>query len=113
MDMWAGLFFALILSFLTAISYAKLAEHYPDAGTGSSYYFTEQAMLNEDQAVGFRQALEVVVGWTSHLYYWVYPGVMVAMMATLISYIFQQFGINLSVGSQIAWRSYFPSRRLT
>ncbi|MGC9196590.1 MAG: hypothetical protein ACP5IL_14230 [Syntrophobacteraceae bacterium] len=47
MDMWAGLFFALILSFLTAISYAKLAELYPNAGTGSSYYFTEQAMLNE------------------------------------------------------------------
>lgn len=102
MDMWAGLFFALILSFLTAISYAKLAELYPDAGTGSSYYFTEQAMLNEDKLSAFARLSKFVVGWTSHLYYWVYPGVMVAMMATLISYIFQQFGITLSVGSQIA-----------
>ena len=102
MDMWAGLFFALVLSFLTAISYAKLAELYPDAGTGSSYYFTEQAMLNEDKLSAFARLSKFIVGWTSHLYYWVYPGVMVAMMATLIVYIFQQFGINLSMFWQIA-----------
>lgn len=102
MDMWAGLFFALVLSFLTAISYSKLAELYPDAGTGSSYYFTEQAMLNEDKLSAFARLSKFVVGWISHLYYWVYPGVMVAMMATLIVYICQQFGIDLSVGWQIA-----------
>jgi amino acid transporter len=102
MDMWSGLFFALILSFLTAISYAKLAELYPDAGTGSSYYFTEQAMLNESKLSAFARLSKFIVGWTSHLYYWVYPGVMVAMMATLIDYIFQQFGINLSMFEQIA-----------
>ncbi|HEX3044697.1 MAG TPA: APC family permease, partial [Bacillota bacterium] len=42
MDMFAGLVLALIVAFLTAISYAKLAEAYPEAGTGSSYYFAEQ-----------------------------------------------------------------------
>ncbi|MGO9414734.1 MAG: APC family permease, partial [Syntrophobacteraceae bacterium] len=35
MDMFAGLFVALILAFLTAISYSKLSELYPQAGTGS------------------------------------------------------------------------------
>ncbi|HYA90655.1 MAG TPA: APC family permease [Thermodesulfobacteriota bacterium] len=39
---------------------------------------------------------KVTVGWFSHLYYWVYPGVMVAVMAVLINYILNQFGINLS-----------------
>ncbi len=102
MDMWTGLFFALILSFLTAISYSKLAELYPDAGTGSSYYFTEQAMLNEDKLSAFARLSKFIVGWISHLYYWVYPGVMVAMMATLIVYILQQFGYNPSMGWQIA-----------
>jgi amino acid transporter len=101
MDMFAGLVAALILAFLTAISYAKLSELYPKAGTGSSYYFTEQAVLNENRLSPFARLSKFVVGWFSHLYYWVYPGVMVAMMATLIAYIFSQFGIDLSAFWQI------------
>src|SRR6058998_1044172 len=37
-DIWAGIGFALILAFLTAISYAQLARIYPEAGFGSCYY---------------------------------------------------------------------------
>lgn len=96
MDMFAGLVFALVLSFLTAISYAKLAELYPEAGTGSSYYFAEQSFLNEKKLSAFTRLSKYIVGWFSHLYYWVYPGVMVAMMAIMINYIFGQFGITLS-----------------
>ncbi len=102
MDMFAGLFLALILAFLTAISYSMLAEKYPEAGTGSSYYFTEQAFLNEPSKLSaFSRLSKVIVGWFSHLYYWVYPGVMVAMMAVMIIYIFGQFGVNLSPFWQI------------
>jgi APA family basic amino acid/polyamine antiporter len=101
MDMFAGLFLALILAFLTAISYAKLAELYPEAGTGSSYYFTEQAVLNEKRLAVFSRLSKYIVGWFSHLYYWVYPGVMVAMMATLIVYICSQFGLALPVFWQV------------
>jgi amino acid transporter len=102
MDMFAGLAVALILAFLTAVSYAKLSELYPEAGTGSSYYFTEQALLNEVKLSFLARVSKFIIGWFSHLYYWVYPGVMVAMMATLITYIFQQFGIELSVPMQVA-----------
>src|SRR6202035_1201302 len=28
-----------------------------------------------------------VIGWASHLYYWVYPGVMVAVTAILVGYL--------------------------
>ena len=42
--MWTGLLFALILALLTAYSYSELARIYPDAGTGSSYYFAEAAL---------------------------------------------------------------------
>jgi amino acid transporter len=102
MDMFAGLIVALVLAFLTAVSYAKLAELYPEAGTGSSYYFAEQAFLNEPSKLSaLARVSKVVVGWFSHLYYWVYPGVMVAMMAVLINYIFGQFGVNLSPFWQI------------
>src|SRR6202035_2527799 len=46
--MWGGLFFALILAMLTAYSYSELARAYPDAGTGSSYYFAEAALLEKE-----------------------------------------------------------------
>lgn len=101
-DMFAGLVFALILAFLTAISYSKLAELYPEAGTGSSYYFAEQAFLNKELKLsGLARISKFVTGWFAHLYYWVYPGVMVAMFATMINYIAGQFNITLSLPIQM------------
>src|SRR5690349_15368172 len=47
LDMFGGLAAALILAFLTAISYSELADIYPDAGAGSSYYFAEAALLEK------------------------------------------------------------------
>src|SRR4029077_7967934 len=48
-DMWTGLLFALVLALLTAYSYSELARVYPDAGTGSSYYFAEAALLDKEK----------------------------------------------------------------
>ena len=45
-DIWFGLLVALILSFLTAASYAWLARRYPAAGAGSSYYYAQRALLD-------------------------------------------------------------------
>jgi amino acid transporter len=92
-EMWTGLFFSLILAFLTAYSYSELARIYPDAGAGSSYYFAEAAFLNKEKA-GHRRlarAAKLTVGWISHLYYWIYPGIMVAFTATLAGYIYTTF----------------------
>jgi amino acid transporter len=102
-EMWTGLLAALVLAFLTAISYAELANIYPKAGAGSSYYYAEASFL-EKEKTGHRQWARVakfLVGWISHLYYWIYPGIMVAFSAILIVYIFGLFGINLSVPEQI------------
>jgi amino acid transporter len=102
-DMWPGLFFALILAFLTAASYAMLSRRYPEAGTGSSYYFAERAFLERPgHSQRFARLAKYTIGWISHLYYWIYPGVMVAFMATLIAYILGVFHVNLSVGAQVA-----------
>src|ERR1700686_3802567 len=49
MDMVGGLLAALILAFLTAISYGELADLYPEAGAGSSYYFAEAAFLGKER----------------------------------------------------------------
>src|SRR5207244_2987665 len=43
---------------------------------------------------------KLVTGWAAHLFYWVYPGCMVAFMATLIGYIYQQF-----TGATLSWPS--------
>src|SRR5215475_7385599 len=102
-DMWTGIVFALIIAFLTAFSFAELARRYPDAGTGSSYYFAEKAFLDRENPAHRRWArlAKFITGWAAHLFYWVYPGVMVAFMATLLAYIGGVFGINIGVIPQI------------
>src|SRR6185436_6902464 len=91
-DMWTGIVAALVVAFLTAFAFAELARRYPDAGSGSAYYFAEKAFLDREQPSHRRWArlFKFITGWAAHLFYWVYPGVMVAFMATLVSYIFKQ-----------------------
>src|SRR5215467_8588515 len=83
--MWAGIFVALLLVYATALSYSELAKLYP--GAGSSYLFAEQAFLRTTHAYRFARIAKFVIGWASHLYYWVYPAVMVATMGVLVGYI--------------------------
>ncbi len=83
--MWAGILFALLLCLATAVCYAELAKLYP--GTGSSYYFAEQSFLNHEKAWPYARLSKFIVGWGSHLYYWIYPGVMVGVMGVLCGYL--------------------------
>jgi amino acid transporter len=101
-DIWTGLFLALILSFLTAASYSWLARRYPDAGAGSSYYFAQRALLDRGSSNKTARNAKFIVGWLSHLYYWVYPGVMVAMMGFFITYILSTVGIIISPLTEVA-----------
>src|SRR5437588_341207 len=103
MDMWPGIVFALILAFFTALSYSELARIYPEAGTGSCYYFEEKAFVDKAEIKHHRWAriAKLVTGWAAHLFYWVYPGVMVAFMAILISYILGQFGLDIGLVPQM------------
>jgi amino acid transporter len=103
MDMWPGIVFALILAFFTALSYSELARVYPEAGTGSCYYFAEKAFVDKAEVKHHRWArsAKLVTGWAAHLFYWVYPGVMVSFMAILIAFILGQFGIDVGVVPQM------------
>jgi basic amino acid/polyamine antiporter, APA family len=83
--MWIGIFFAVLLCLATAVCYAELSKLYP--GTGSSYYFAEQSFLNHQTAWPFARLSKFIVGWGSHLYYWIYPGVMVGVMGILCGYL--------------------------
>lgn len=83
--MWIGIFAALVLCLATAVAYAEISKLYP--GTGSSYYYAEQAMLSKEKAFRYARVSKFIVGWGSHLYYWVYPGVMVAVTGIFVGYI--------------------------
>ncbi len=84
-SMWMGVIGALLLCLSTAVCYAEMAKLYP--GTGSSYYFAEQAFLNREQAWKYARISKFIVGWASHLYYWIYPGVMVGTMGIVCGYL--------------------------
>src|SRR5213080_734915 len=111
-DIWAGIVFALILAFLTAVSYAELARIYPDAGFGSCYYFAEKAFIDRENQRHHRWArlAKIVTGWAAHLFYWVYPGVMVAFMATLVGYLYNQLtGGTMSITSLVIFSALFSA----
>ena len=101
-DIWPGLLLALILAFLTAASYSWLARRYPDAGPGSSYYFAQRALLDNGSSNKSARNAKFGVGWISHLYYWVYPGVMVAAMSILLTWILSVLGFSISPLGEIA-----------
>jgi APA family basic amino acid/polyamine antiporter len=109
LDMFPGIVFALILAFFTALSYSELARIYPEAGTGSCYYFAERSFLDKLNAAHHRWArpTKLATGWAAHLFYWVYPGVMVAFMAILVNFVLQQFGIDIGTVGQLVVAGVF------
>jgi APA family basic amino acid/polyamine antiporter len=84
-SMWMGILLALVLCLATAVCYAEMSKLYP--GSGSSYYFAEQSFLNHEEHWRFARLAKFTVGWASHLYYWIYPGVMVGVMGVLCGYL--------------------------
>ncbi|MDP9173242.1 MAG: APC family permease [Planctomycetota bacterium] len=100
--MWLGIVFALLLCLATAVAYAELSKLYP--GAGSSYFFAEQAFLSKKQAYKWARVYKFMVGWASHLYYWVYPGVMVTVTCIFVGYMAGQFfpnTFNVAEGSPL------------
>jgi amino acid transporter len=95
--MWLGIFGALLLCLATAVAYAEISKLYP--GTGSSYYYAEQALLSKDKAFKYARVAKFIVGWGSHLYYWVYPGVMVATTGIFVGYVVGFLNPNFMSGS--------------
>jgi amino acid transporter len=90
--MWFGIAAAIALCLATAVAYAELSKLYP--GAGSSYFFAEQAFLSKKQAFRYARVMKFLVGWASHLYYWVYPGVMVGVTGLVVGYMLGQLFPN-------------------
>ena len=95
--MWFGIALALTLCLATAYSYAELSKIYP--GAGSSYLYAEQAFASKTSAFKFARIAKFFTGWASHLYYWVYPGLMVGVTAILSGYMLGQLFPDTFSGS--------------
>ena len=106
--MWVGIFAALLLCLATAVAYAEISKLYP--GTGSSYYYAEQALLSKDKAFKYARVAKFIVGWGSHLYYWVYPGVMVATTGIFVGYVVGFLYPNFISGSNPGPGLHGPGR---
>jgi amino acid transporter len=100
MSMWIGILFALLLCLATAVAYAELSKLYP--GAGSSYFFAEQAFLSKKKAFKWARMSKFMVGWASHLYYWVYPGLMVGVTAMIVGYMIGQIDSHFSTGTHFS-----------
>ncbi len=113
---WFGILAALMLCFATAIAYAELSKLYPRRG--SSYFFAEQAFLSKTNAYKFARLSKFIIGWASHLYYWLYPGVMVGVTAILVGYLAGQLfpdTFNGTINSQsvvISFRAILRLRQI-
>jgi len=112
-SMWLGIFVALLLCLATAVAYAELSKLYP--GPGSSYFFAEQSFLNHEKAWKYARLSKFIVGWGSHLYYWIYPGVMVGVTGIFVGYVVGTLWPNsmsasnpglLAIGIAAVWAIY-------
>jgi amino acid transporter len=56
-------------------------------------------LLSKDKAFKYARVAKFIVGWGSHLYYWVYPGVMVAVTGVFVGYVVGFLYPNLMSGS--------------
>ncbi len=83
--MWIGILFALLLCLATAGVLRRDGEAVPGNGE-SSYYFAEQSFLNHEKAWKYARLSKFIVGWGSHLYYWIYVGAMVAVTGQFCGY---------------------------
>lgn len=105
---WPGVLTALVTALLTAFSFGELARRYPGAGLRSAYHFAEQVF--REQAGSPRHRLtKFATGWAAHLYYWVYPGVMVAFIGVLTDYLLRQLGYSPTPFGQVILAGSFAA----
>jgi amino acid transporter len=101
--LWPGVFAALVAALLTALSFGELARRYPEAGFRSAYHFAEQVFRDRNHPLESHLArfAKFATGWAAHLYYWVYPGVMIAFIGILADYLLRQMGYSPTPFGQI------------
>ncbi len=102
-SLWIGVLVALAAALLTAFSFGELARRYPEAGLRSAYHFAEQVFRDAHRPLspGLGRVAKFATGWAAHLYYWVYPGVIVAFLGVLADYLLRKLGYQPTPFGQV------------
>ena len=98
-DIWPGVLLALLSALLTSLSFGELARRYPEASFRSAYHFADRffARQKNPRHKTLARIAKFATGWSAHLYYWIYPGVMVAFMGILADYLLRYSGYHPTV----------------
>jgi amino acid transporter len=110
-DIWSGVFLALLSAIITAFSFGELARRYPEAGFRSAYHFADRffARQQNSRSKTLARIGKFAVGWAAHLYYWIYPGVLIAFMGILANYLLRYFGYHPTVFGNALLASAFAA----
>ncbi len=110
-DIWPGVFLALLSALITAFSFGELARRYPEAGFRSAYHFADRFFARQENRRNqiFARIGKFATGWAAHLYYWIYPGVLVAFMGILADYLLRYFGYQPTVFGEALLASSFAA----
>jgi APA family basic amino acid/polyamine antiporter len=102
-DIWLGIVVALAVTFIASLAFGELARRYPQANYRNAYQFAERvfAEQNNPRYAGLERVAKLVTGWASHLYYWIYPGVLVAFMTTISDYMFRFLGYTPTIFGKV------------
>ncbi|MGN6370326.1 MAG: hypothetical protein ACTHN5_18885 [Phycisphaerae bacterium] len=93
-DMFCGVMLALIISILAALAHARLAAAFPAAGP--AYFYVLDAFRKKAAP---SQPFQLLLFWGSHLYYYLFPAVILAATSILGGYLLNQFFPTVSAGS--------------
>lgn len=98
-DIWPGVLLALLSAAITALSFGELARKYPEAGFRSAYHFADRffARQKNPNHKSMARLGKFAIGWAAHLYYWIYPGVLIAFMGILADYLLRYFGYQPTI----------------
>ncbi|MBN1427065.1 MAG: APC family permease [Anaerolineae bacterium] len=102
-DIWPGIVVALGITFIASLSFGELARRYPHTNYRNAYQFADRvfAEQNSPRYARLERVAKLVTGWAAHLYYWVYPGVLVAFTVTVSDYLLHFLGYTPTVFGQI------------
>lgn len=95
-DIWPGVLVALLVAILTSLSLAQLMRRYPNVGLRGAFQFFEPLLSEKMWAERPRlvRALKLAIAWSANLYYWLYPGLIVAFTGVLADYLFRRLGYH-------------------
>lgn len=102
-DIWPGIVVALGVTFIASFAFGELARRYPQTNYRNAYQFAERVFAEQDSPryARLERLAKLVTGWVSHLYYWLYPGVLVAFTITITDYLLRYLGYSPTVFGQI------------